>query len=265
MGRSIIVLQKKYYENENLFPMWGNILLVVSRVQNYYVCIIVVISFPCRGSIIAATCNPEYYGCISVLRNQNSVTVSWKQNNITIVVLWKQNCISVVVLETQNSFTEAYVTSADIIDIKPNLGLALMRWNRLDWSSHESSQYCWQQSQYVRDVGFLDAIASLVSTLVTHSVTQFQSQLLHLPFFARLFRISLKCFFASNIWQTAWTNLEVFFRRWIILPDFMNIYLEEKLFRVCLCMFNVNRTFETAACSSTFNSNGCFSPCLTPS
>ena len=61
-----------------------------------------------------------------------SVVILRKQNSITIVVLWKQNCISVVVLETQNSFTEAYVTSADIIDIKPNLGLALMRWNRSD-------------------------------------------------------------------------------------------------------------------------------------
>ena len=29
------------------------------------------------------------------------------------------------------------------------------------------------------------------------------------------------------------------------LPWFMNIYLEEKLFRVRLCMFNVKRTFET--------------------
>ena len=50
----------------------------------------------------------------------------------------------------------------------------------------------------------------------------------------------LKCIFASNIRQIDW----VFFQQLIILPDFMNIYLEEKLFRVRLCMFNVKRTFE---------------------
>ena len=101
-----------------------------------------------------------------------SVVILRKQNSITIVVLWKQNCISVEVLWTQNSFTEAHLTSADIIGIKPNLGLALMRWNWSDWSSHESSQYCWQQSQYVRYVWVLDALASLVSTLVIQSVSE---------------------------------------------------------------------------------------------